>query len=397
MSTETGQILHQPGYDYLIYPLLVFFMTRLLLVVSGYLSLTLIPPPTDIAIWHGAPDIPIVDMWGRWDSAWYLDIAQNGYFFDPNRQSSVAFFPLYPLLMRAVGSLIGSNLLAGELISNLSFIGALILLYQLTELEFADYLTARRAVLYIALFPTSFFFSAVYSESLFLLLAIGTLYAARCQKWTQAMLAGILCSATRVTGVIVGLVVLLEWLRRHRLTLTALVHKSRWCALLCAVREDGKSLATISLIPLGLGTYMAYLAVRFGDAFAFVVAQRQWDSPVIGPHAVIWNTISDLLAGVHFWWCAPLDLAVFFMAFALCFAIWRRLGESYGIYSLLCILIPMFTSTRSMSRYVLVAFPLFMMLAWWGRSRRFHKILTTVFTLLLVIFMMIFVSWRFIA
>ena len=118
---------------------------------------------------------------GRWDSVWFLAIADSGY-GDGARE---AFFPLYPLLVRLAGVPLGSALIGGALLSTALLGVALVLLHRLVALDHAR-AVARNAVLVTALFPMSFFFSAVYSESLFLALSIGAVYAARRERWTWA-------------------------------------------------------------------------------------------------------------------------------------------------------------------------------------------------------------------
>ena len=110
----------------------------------------------------------------RWDALAYLHIAQNGY----TKASYTVFFPMYPLLIRLFGAVFGSNVAAAMLISAVSFVLGLRLLYRLTELEL-DSRAADAAVLLLAFAPMSLFFTAAYTESLFLALSVGAFYAAR--------------------------------------------------------------------------------------------------------------------------------------------------------------------------------------------------------------------------
>ena len=128
-----------------------------------------------------------IDVWGRWDSGWFLHIAQHGY-VDPSH--STAFFPLYPLLIRGLGFfLLGHYLLAGVLISLLTSAAAFVVLWWLAG-ELVGEESARRSLLYLALFPTTLFLLAVYSESLYLLLSSAAfLYAVR-GRFGRAGVAG---------------------------------------------------------------------------------------------------------------------------------------------------------------------------------------------------------------
>ena len=145
---------------------------------------------------------------GRWDSVWYLAIARDGYAAGGRE----AFFPLYPLLVRIAGVPFGSMLVGGALASTALLGAALVFLHRLVGLDH-DRAVARNAVLVTALFPMSFFFSAVYSESLFLALSVGAIYAARRERWALAGALGGLGAMTRSAGVLllVPLVILYFW------------------------------------------------------------------------------------------------------------------------------------------------------------------------------------------
>ena len=131
----------------------------------------------------------VVDVWGRWDSDWFLRIAENGYSWP---SSTPAFFPLYPLLVAGLGRLLlGHYLLAGVIVSLAAGAAAFVLLYRLTCLRLGED-AARHTILFLAVAPTSLFFGAVYSESLFLLLAVATfLLAERGRFWAAGGAAGL--------------------------------------------------------------------------------------------------------------------------------------------------------------------------------------------------------------
>ena len=112
----------------------------------------------------------IAAPFARWDSVWYLAIAGGGYAHQPAR---TAFFPLYPVVLHGLGVVVGSDLIAGVIISLAAFAVALLLLHRLVTFELDDRVAATTVVL-LAFWPMSFFFSAVYSESLFLALSIAS-------------------------------------------------------------------------------------------------------------------------------------------------------------------------------------------------------------------------------
>ena len=145
----------------------------------------------------------------------YLSIADEGYRYKGVDLPSVAFFPLLPLLMRGARLITGDTLLAGLLVANLALAAAAILLYRFVENEWGMDV-AERSVWYLLIFPASFFGSAIYTESLFLLLSIAAFYFARRTRWWGAGLAGILAALTRLIGVILTPALLVEWWQQRR-------------------------------------------------------------------------------------------------------------------------------------------------------------------------------------
>ncbi len=143
---------------------------------------------------------PFWDRFARWDSGWYAGIASQGYKHVEGRRSNLAFFPVYPQLMRALGLGMGGAkqdfYFAGILISWLSFAMAMPLLYRLARLDLPPD-GAVRATVYSAVFPSAYFFGVVYSEALFLLLLVGAAVALRSRHWFWAAVAAMIMTATR--------------------------------------------------------------------------------------------------------------------------------------------------------------------------------------------------------
>ena len=197
-------------------PLLAFLVTRLGIALVAYVSMPLIVD-SSVPPYHIKPDQLLLDVFGsRWDTGFYLSIAEEGYQVDGVPFPSVAFFPLLPLLIRAFNLLTGDTLVAGLLVTNLALVAACLLFYRLVYDEFGAE-TAGRAVWYFLIFPSSFFGSAIYSESLFLLCAIGALYLFRKGLWESAAMLGVLSAMTRFMGLLVAPLLLIEWwmLRRR--------------------------------------------------------------------------------------------------------------------------------------------------------------------------------------
>ncbi len=212
------------------------------------------------------------EIFAAWDSGWYFDIARRGYFFDPTRQSSVAFFPLYPTLMRAVAWPFGGTdralWLAGIFISWSSLVAALIVLHRLTERIFGSREIARRAILYLAVFPFSLFFTRVYAESVFLLTTVVAVSRAYDGRWTQAGVWGALATLCRPNGILIGI----------PLGLMALDLQGD-----ARVRTIASRLARLLPIPLALAGYSFYTYTLSGDPIAWLSAQSAWGNSIGNP------------------------------------------------------------------------------------------------------------------
>ncbi|MEU4236097.1 mannosyltransferase family protein [Actinoplanes sp. NPDC026619] len=199
------------------------------------------------------PDLSMIFLgWNHWDAGHYVRIAESGYHLGPGFP---AFFPLYPLLIHVTDVVLpGGALAAALVVANLAAFGALAVLHRLAEHEFGPRV-AQRAAWYLAAFPTGFFLFIGYNESLFLLLAVGALYAGRRGHWWLAGSLGALSSATRLFGLLLMAPLAIEYLRRRRL------------------RPD---VLGIALVPLGVVAYSVYCRLELGDPLAFSAAQDQW-------------------------------------------------------------------------------------------------------------------------
>src|SRR4051794_38747701 len=232
----------------------------------------------DPALTHAIAD-PVLAPLARWDSVWYLTIADSGY---GGSTARAAFFPLYPALVRAVGTLFGGShaalLVAAFLISLAAFVAALALLYRLTELELGRR-PARPTLLLLAVFPAAVYFGAPYSESLFLLLAVGAFYAARTDRWAWAGACAGLASASRSAGLLLVVpLALIWWQSRPRLTRNA---------------------AWLLLAPLGIAAYAAWLGLVEGDAVRFLDVQEAWSRHLAVPLSGAWDGLVAAADGVR--------------------------------------------------------------------------------------------------
>ncbi len=159
-----------------------YIFSRLGLILVGVMALATLPFSTYPGVWQFSAN-PFINMWSRWDAGWYLSIAEKGYSYHPGVQSSINFAPLYPVIMGTVCRIFHGHshedmLLAGIILSNVSLLVAIIFLYLLVKLDFNDRISAR-ATLFLLIFPSTLFLSAVYPESLYLALTLIAFYNAR--------------------------------------------------------------------------------------------------------------------------------------------------------------------------------------------------------------------------
>jgi hypothetical protein len=338
----------------------------------------------------------VTDVWARWDSVHFLQIAEHGY-----SKAEAAFYPLYPALVAVVGrAFLGHYVLAGIVVSLAAALGSFVLLDRIAT-ERLDVDGARRAVLYLALFPTALFLQAVYSESLFLFLCLGAFALAERARFAEA-------------GAVAGLALLTRPTALALLPPLVLLARRRSWHLLTAV-------------PIA-AVYPLVLWWRVGDPWAFAHAEGTWHRHLsaAGPLGGIWDALRAGWAGArqlasgsnaHVYWTAvspedsaPLrtaalnvELLAFLVLFvALAVVAWRRFGAPYGLFAALSLAIPLSVpSSRwpllSLPRFGLTIFPLFLALAWLGRGPRAHAAIVGSSAILLGVFVTQWALWDWVA
>ena len=329
--------------------------TVLWLVVAASVAWLPLDHPARAANWAFFPGRPWFGGWVRFDSGWYRAIALDGYWYRPGHMSAVAFFPSYPILMRAVGAVTGNVLIAGIAITVCAGFTIAVLFGQwATRLIGAR--AAWTALILLLVYPYSFYFyGAVYSDALFVAAALGAFVLLERGHPALAGLVGIIALAGRPVGValVLGLAVRAMELRR-----AADVEVPRRSSRL---RLDGVGGVFIALA--GLAGWCGYLWARFGDPFVFAATEGAWHQE---PGLRTWFKLmffGDLTRieepGRMIVYLAHPVVTV--LALALVPVVWRRLGRGYGVYTAVVLLIPAISTTNfwSMGRYALGAFPCF--------------------------------------
>jgi hypothetical protein len=368
-----------------------FLATRVALLIAGWLA-TLFPASPTYPItealtrgWHFSPH-RLLDIWGRWDSGWYLSIVNNGYMLQSDylqHQSNLAFFPLYPMLIRLLLWPIpdqwqtdGAVLLVGFLLSNLFLLGALLLLYFFAQDITNDRGVAQRTVLYLLLFPTAFFLSCFYTDAAFLFLSVAALFAAQRQRWVWAAVAAALLTITRPLGILIAPILLWIYLS-----------KAGW-----RISNVRANVIWLFMIPLPFLLYLAWMGQQTGDWLAPLHAQQ----PYFRGFAWPWTTlISPNYANAPLTQLEQLFVGFFLVvAFVAC---WRLPTAAYGLWVFALTLPFLFTGILSSSlRYILVATPVYIVLAQWGRVTMLNSLFQALFFAIQVVLMIAWSQFYFI-
>lgn len=334
---------------------------RVLSALVGFVANSVFPrhQPEAFRVYREAH--PFWDAFARHDSGWYYGIARSGYRYVEGGRSNVAFFPLYPMAMRLGARALGARqhhyYFAGVAISWAAFAAAMVLLYRLARLDVGDD-AARRAVLYCAVFPFSFFYGVVYTESLFLLLTLAAFHGVRTRRFLAGGLASGLATATRVNGV---------------MALPALAVEA-WKAARGSRAEHLRAALGLVLAGSGIAAYSAYVYVLSGNPLEWKATIERWEyypggSFWTGPLALLGRLATRPLSYLAEKG-APYDALNGLTGIAVAMAIpfvWRRLGTGYGLYMAANLWLPLSSGLHEgLGRYCSVLFPLFI---WLGTFR----------------------------
>ena len=385
-------------------------LSRLLVVVVG--ALTMLTAGVGAAQWSFDPYNASISFGRvgnllaattvRWDSIYYLEIAQHGY----QNLRDTGFFPLYPLLIHTLSLLTGSLVIAGIVISLSCLLATLVLLRRLTLLEF-DERTANLAVQLLAFGPMAVFLSAVYTESLFLALSTGAFYAGRRGRWAWAGILGGLAAAARSGGLILLVPLLILFLWGPRADAPPLPKTSRW-----RPRYPLSPAALwLLLIPLAQQAWNLYFIERgFGSGaplHAQEFSQHHYLTlPFVGfwrGLVAAWQQLMLVFAGTPLTnhpSQALFQFVVVLITIVATVGVFRRLPLAYGVYITTGLLIMHLSVPTAgdplagFARYASLRFPLFMFAAAWAIEHRRSRAVLVGFVLLLILFTVQLANWQ---
>lgn len=284
----------------------------------------------------------VINMHNHWDTYWYLDIIKNGYYLKNNNTlSNIVFFPIYPFLIKLLGTLLfGNYVLAGWVISMTALLGACAFFYKLLK-EFHPDVDPELPIILMLIFPTAFFFNIVYTEALFLFLTIATFYYAFKRNFYLAGVFAILGALTHSNGVFLALPILWEILRING-----------WKSIFT------KKIIPVFFAPLGSFAFIFYDYLKFHNLFLFFNIESAWGRSF----SINWEHFSLFSHPA----IINLGLDIFFtiLILTIIFLVYKKLSPLYAVFMSLTVAAALTSGTlMSIGRYSLVLFPIFILLA----------------------------------
>lgn len=284
----------------------------------------------------------IVNMHNRWDTYWYLDIVKNGYYLkNDNTLSNVVFFPLYPFLIKIIGTVLLSNyVLAGWVISVVALFAACAFFYKLVR-EFHPDINPEMPIVLMLIFPTAFFLNIVYTEALFLFFTIAVFYYAFKKNFYAAGAFALLGALTHSNGIFLALPIFWEiWRTRG------------WRSIFTA------KILPVFFAPIGALAFLFYDYLKFHDLFLFFRIESAWGRSfsVNWDHFSLFSHPSVVNMGI--------DIAFTVFILAAIWLVYKKLSALYAVFISLTVLSALTSGTlMSIGRYSLVLFPVFILLA----------------------------------
>lgn len=349
--------------------------TRIFICLVGYMGVMLIQKQA------GDSFSSFQFIWNKWDADHYLFIAENWYVTTGDKRFLIVFYPFYPLVIRFFHLFINNYFWSGMLVSNISLVAACFYLYRLTEMDFGDDVPLN-SVKYLLLFPVSFFLGATFSESLFILLSIMTLYYARKERWLIACICGMLAAFTRSLGVLLVIPVFVEYLVQCKV-----VYHLRGKAFKIVLKDFLRKGLSFFLIPFGTLLYLWVNKSVTGDWLKFLEYQKDHWSQSFG---LFFANMETFVLNAASWkpeesvslWIPQIIIILCAMVLLLCG--FRKIRASYMVYFFVYLFVSISpTWLLSGPRYVMSIFPIYMILALLSKNKVADILLTSVSVLLL--------------
>ncbi len=370
-----------------------FLASRFAVLLVGALAVAAIGFPPDRERPRLAEN-SFVNLMARWDSEWYLSIAHEGYQWDEDlrHRARLAFLPAFPLASRAAGWLTGSAASGAALVVLGAFLLALVYLFRLARETLGDD-AADAAVLFLAFSPFAVFYSALYTESLFLLAAVGAFYHLRRGEWVRASAWGVVAGLARPNGFLLAIalaILCLERVLRDRKSArNGDLHGPRLLA--------GATAASMPLV--GIGLYSVFVYRLTGDPLTWLRLHEFWGRGQGNVWTLVTTRFESMrsLGFVGFAGAAPIDFVNTMAAVLALAAIWpvsRRLGLSYGAFVAVNVAAALLSGTTlSMARMTATLFPLFLWLGVTVPARQRSSWIAA-FAVAQGLFTVLFFTWR---
>jgi hypothetical protein len=376
----------------------IHLVSRLGVIVIGLMAVFLIGFPPEATKRWSIYQNDLLDLPARWDTGWYLTIANEGYSYKPDAaaefQQNIAFFPAFPMSIRYLSTVLGRHTLwTGVLISLAAFYLALVYFLRLARSELGNEDQAVTAVALLAAYPFAVFFSAAYTEALFLLTLVAAVYHFRQQQLWRSAFWGFLCGLTRPPGCFLSVVLGLMALGSAFAPGAAAGRPPiEWRALLPRV-------LAASAPGLGMLAFSAFIYQLTGNAFQWTMQNAAWGRVYKGLDEIVTDRVDFIVNnGLYSYVSTQTVDLVYSLTVVLCLAavwpVYRRFGLPYAVFILLNVLPPLSAGGMlSMGRVTSVVFPVFLWLAAAVPARQ-RTAWIVGFALLQGFVAMMFFTWR---
>jgi len=325
----------------------------------------------------------LISIWNTWDTQHYIKIAMHGYSntIIAERNLLVVFLPLFPLMIKIFSFVFQNYLLSGLIVSNLFYVVSVYYLYKLVSLDYKED-DALKSVIYFSVFPSAYFLHAAYTESLFIALTVASFYYARNDKWAISGILGMLSAMTRVTGILILPVLLIEYLHQKNFKKENIKYDIMW----------------IFVISLGFLVYLIINFITYDNPFKFMEIQKDhWGMKLSFPLKGFLHAYSSIGHDSANYMLNQGWMQMFFAILGLALTVYSffRLRLSYSLYCSINWLV--FTSTSfwiSVPRFTLTLFPIFIVLALLGRRKEINYAIIFISLLLYSLYLSEFVIFK---